>query len=767
MHGRRALCARLVVLVSLVALASGCRTNAMKGTPFFTGEYKGRVGPAENRVNLWPLAYWRDPALSILWPLGEFADDRIAVRPFWSQYRQQGADSPYTEYNALLGLVSFDTFHHDNRVFPVFWGGTPEGRRYRHVFPLYWSASDESRGTLFNTLFPLWIYDRARKPGGDETDLWIAWPLYHRQRTPDASKDALFPIWSHSRGPAGARSDRFGLFLAGDVRDGGGHRHWIAPFYYRDEDGDTFLSLLYAQSGDRRCLPLLLSGWDRDRGRLLLGLGGWNADSSWFFPLWYQNQDAFLSLPYASGPRFRAVPPLLSAWGDGWGLLAGGLLGWNGDARWLAPLYYRNPGDGLFVSPLYAGGADWTALPPLLSAWGDDWGRILLGLGGWGKDAHWLAPLYYRDASHFLSLPYATVNNQTFLPLLLSGWDDRGDWGRLLLGLGGWEKDAHWLAPLYYRDPSDGTFLTPLFGRYHDHGRAATTNTYWATPLVGTRSGETEGSWFFPFWSTRRTGDAYDHNFLLLGGARRTDADRSAVWFHPLFYDRSDARVARFRAEMDEPRAPDRPFSHAREWGDGTTSHYYERDEKDEGTEILFGLAGSRHVVELSPLVWRLREEFQPPDAASPWARFLDPPSAGSTNAVARYLATDADWFWPLWGHETRRGVMFEIGPGAGGEKSLDASLETFDVLGFLYDWKRESIPEETHEYVRRRVLWRLYHYEKLDGDESTDIFPAITYDRRKDGYRKFSFLWRLFRYEDDPGKGTSLDILFLPICRP
>ena len=38
MHGRRALCARLVVLVSLVALAAGCRTNAMKGTPFFTGE---------------------------------------------------------------------------------------------------------------------------------------------------------------------------------------------------------------------------------------------------------------------------------------------------------------------------------------------------------------------------------------------------------------------------------------------------------------------------------------------------------------------------------------------------------------------------------------------------------------------------------------------------------------------------------------------------------------------------------------------------------
>ena len=107
---------------------------------------------------------------------------------------------------------------------------------------------------------------------------------------------------------------------------------------------------------------------------------------------------------------------------------------------------------------------------------------------------------------------------------------------------------------------------------------------------------------------------------------------------------------------------------------------------------------------------------------------------------------------------------MFDL---PSGEKSLDAELETFRALLFLYDWRHESVPEENHEYARRRVLWRLYHYEQLNGDESTDVFPAITWDRRKDGYRKFSFLWRFFRWERDPEKGTSLDVLFIPFKRP
>jgi hypothetical protein len=58
-----------------------------------------------------------------------------------------------------------------------------------------------------------------------------------------------------------------------------------------------------------------------------------------------------------------------------------------------------------------------------------------------------------------------------------------------------------------------------------------------------------------------------------------------------------------------------------------------------------------------------------------------------------------------------------------------------------------------------------LYHYEREKDDVSVDVFPAITYDRTRDGMRKWSFLWRAFRYETGPD-GTKLDLLFIPLVR-
>ena len=64
------------------------------------------------------------------------------------------------------------------------------------------------------------------------------------------------------------------------------------------------------------------------------------------------------------------------------------------------------------------------------------------------------------------------------------------------------------------------------------------------------------------------------------------------------------------------------------------------------------------------------------------------------------------------------------------------------------------------------RILWRLWHYERLDGDVSVDSFPFITYDRKTDGFRRVSFMWRVFRHTRTPEGGTDLDILFLPLRR-
>ena len=80
-HGRG--CFRLVgsfVCFVGVLLLSGCASPQTKGTPFYTGEYAVCRGPMEDRVNLWPVLYYRDPALSVLWPFIEKTEDHFAAR---------------------------------------------------------------------------------------------------------------------------------------------------------------------------------------------------------------------------------------------------------------------------------------------------------------------------------------------------------------------------------------------------------------------------------------------------------------------------------------------------------------------------------------------------------------------------------------------------------------------------------------------------------------------------------------------------------------
>ena len=332
------------LLLAAALFAGGCRTTAMKGTPFYEGDHDRREGPSEDRVNLWPIAYYRAPALSVLWPLGEFADDRTVVRPFVSMYREN-EDAPYDEINVLWPLAQFDRRSGDNRVFPVFWGDTPDGGSYLNVFPLY---------------------DRRC-----ESD--------------------------------GSRSNRLLLGLLGGWRtdaEGEAAEHWLFPLWYRDAEDDTVASLLWAQGDGWTAVPPLLS-WrteEEDGGattRALLGLGGWRTDAdgevgrSWLFPLWYRDaaSDRFLSALWASGRDWSAVPPLLS-WrteeADGGSLTRAllGLGGWrinaNGEVgtNWLLPLWYRDATS--LYTPLFGhddSGGDridyW--LTPLVGARSGDW----------------------------------------------------------------------------------------------------------------------------------------------------------------------------------------------------------------------------------------------------------------------------------------------------------------------------------------------------------------------------------------------------------
>ncbi len=77
---------------------------------------------------------------------------------------------------------------------------------------------------------------------------------------------------------------------------------------------------------------------------------------------------------------------------------------------------------------------------------------------------------------------------------------------------------------------------------------------------------------------------------------------------------------------------------------------------------------------------------------------------------------------------------------------------------------KDDEHPKKPHDYVRSRILWRVMHYDQLDGDESLDVFPFITWGRKKDGYWKASFLWRFYRNERKADGTRALDLLFIPI---
>lgn len=131
---------------------TGCATTAMKATPFYTGEQTVYRGNAADRVNLWPLAYWYDPAGSVAWPICSFSDDHVAFRPIYSQYRQSGREGAYDEFNLLWPLIRADTRRKDYRVFPFFWGQDTAGEPYQCLFPVYWHDAN------YHSLYPIWFY---------------------------------------------------------------------------------------------------------------------------------------------------------------------------------------------------------------------------------------------------------------------------------------------------------------------------------------------------------------------------------------------------------------------------------------------------------------------------------------------------------------------------------------------------------------------------------------------------------------------------------
>jgi len=732
---------RLIFCGLLALLLSGCQSPTMKGTPFYTGEYDGPEEGYTDRVNLWPALYYRDPALSVLWPFFERTDDHTAVRPVFSIYNKK-SDNP--TYNVLWPIARFDTGKQSNRIFPAFWGKDSDiSDEYFVIAPLYWHLDDPFAGDGVNALFPFWIWKTDSK--GHRID--ILWPLYANKKTDTERMWRVWPFYGYDAWNKGSDVSRFWAWpLGGSKKNARVQQHYLFPLYYAGNKGlqNDLWTLLGGQStgpdGTRwAAFPALSWGEKTDsrtKNTYLMGLAGntKTADkkASHIFPL-YAKRDAkdssyIFSLPYSAakasdGSAWKASLPLFHSQTDA-----------DGANQLITPLYSRkNNSEGnnlwrcyfplLYLDETYdnhfmtlLGGrwrtgnnSGWLATPILSGGTKTTdcektiWAAGLAGKKSTAeKTSHYALPIYYTcpQENRFISLPYLRWTNpdQTCyhaIPPLLSGTSTHGNTKKTMLaaGIAFWEKQGDQLnrsniLPLYCWKNEDYLY-TLLYGK-------TKTSTYFATPLAG-RYLNKKGGWVFPLWKHEATDKRKETNLLLgLANSYQTKTSSGNSLF-PLYS----------KSQSQRKTGPEKSLT--------------------------------RHRKNFNALILLWNSQSRLTDAED------TPLEENSTAGL-----------FPLWLKHLKM-------PRDGGK-----TIETSSLLFRLYDIRRET-PRKSAEktYTRHRVLWRMYHKETLGADSSTDIFPAITIDKKENGFRKVSFLWRLFRYENDPDtETTKLDLCFIPIKR-
>lgn len=643
----------------LLALgAAGCASTALRGTPFYTGEYEARKVSDQNRVNFWPAVYYREPVLSVFWPLFERSPDHLAVRPLFSVYGRERADGKRC-YNLIWPLAQNDRIEDSWRVFPLC-----VGPRTVVVFPLYWHRDHPyARQDGHDAFFPFWIYYRR----ADTVDLHLLWPIYEHLAGKAETGWRLWPLYGAYASPRGSYRFAFWPLAHWWTRpDGSLQRSLVFPLYYaaREADDRLFLSLLWSSgqgpdgNGWQLLLPLLYRQYGPRRDLLVT-------------PLYAQGREA--------GMQWRLLVPFYAC-------------GRSEQDDWHAvfPLYYRNSRTGTFASGLWC-------------RWGEP------DHGGWVAPAaiSWGYRDPVRDASYWL--------------------------GGLLASRHQGPRHEVWGFPFFYYT-NDGTFYSPLSGWRRTGNEQF---FYPLTPLLGVHRGERPGFWVFPFVDFRhgRTAGTWSGNFLIWGDFHHDETTGSSSWW-PFWSYRNYGPL-----DQEIPG----------QWGG------------KRGWETRVLLLGHREEtlrVSLQPQVNKIGPA-QPPTTRYYRHSGLWPLYSREVEEEPLRGRRDSKHSVLLWLYdsvrEERRDLPLvpgtapqDLAPSAGRVESLSAP---------------PPAPDTARDYLRRRVLWRLWHYERSDGDVSVDAFPAITWDARRDGFRKFSFCWRLLRYERGPD-GRKVDFCFLPLWR-
>ncbi|MGA1792124.1 MAG: hypothetical protein ACMUIM_11610, partial [bacterium] len=399
-------------------------------------------------------------------------------------------------------------------------------------------------------------------------------------------------------------------------------------------------------------------------------------------------------------------------------------LSWGEEAgsRHLFPLMYSNRRTGTFVSPFavkWRSGIDTTTytIPFTLSWMSKSEKRNDLWLAGplahlsWGEEpgSRHLFPLFYRNPSRktFVSPLFVTwkkgIKTHRLSPPLLSGYSTDGK-----------KEEINILFGLFREEWGGGKrsgHLAPIY--YYEGEESFYTPVlgwnrekrngfvYPLTPLVGMHTGDNSGGWLFPLFSHKKARETGNYKGRFLWGTYRKSDWYARSRFLPFYdYKKKGARD-----------------STSRRGGQYTD---YSKD------------------FWMLPTFWyRNRLILSSKDR--------------------RYSREHG--FAPLWSFSRKE---FEFPE----NRELHAEGS---ILWLLYKYKRDvklcaTKTKEDTDYIRARILWKLWDYERDHDEVRVDIFPGITYDREKDGSKEVTFLYRFFRYRS--GKDKKLNLLFVPILR-
>lgn len=429
------------------------------------------------------------------------------------------------------------------------------------------------------------------------------------------------------------------------------------------------------------------------------------------------------------------------------------------------------------VFPLYWNGDGYNALLPL---WLKTRHTFTTPLFGWGTNGYWSVPVLLSGGSHPKEGTYSLG-----VGLGLLGWLEHSEpgfyeWGVLLSMVGGgvtkdWatkdsgegvRRTASWVFPVYdlkraHAVREDGTkeltqshfsSLLGVLAAYDWHAAAGASN-----PEEG------EFSTLVWLWNWKWVGgtNVYWRVFPLAG--RERDADFAERWgwmngerlpegLRPI----EPGRRAVLRAQAEELRAEKKSvwaetgqkrLRMGTNWVEVAELPGYEWSRKDERWWLL-ALAGREAYVDGH---WE--------DGQGRRARW-----DGEAEAERYVVEGTREWGNILVAKgRTERKATFDAVSGA---KIGDERRSSGHVLGLLYRWSGKEGVEGEEDWARRRVLWKLWDWERRGKDISLDIFPGVTWDSKADGYRKVSWLWRLFRWERDAQGRTSVDVLFIPVWR-